>query len=192
MIHLANNGLVFCALLVLATSTCDNAMGVCEDQSDAAALIQANLEQRQQTMDVQRGAASAAASASAAAGGGGGHEMQGTRVPEPFRAVALRESQSPPTPLEGTLPFHVDHCTKADGCTTHNLHITLDQNWRWFYHPDTYQNCENCDVNNCTGCVISADVSPSKYETNYGVILGDDNRALTLKYPTGTRLYLLG
>jgi len=96
----------------------------------------------------------------------------------------------------GTLPLSAQTCTAA-GCTSLQLSVTLDQNYRWYYHPSDYSNCFQKGFacaeggNGCSDCVITGDINADAYSRTYGVTVSQDSKSLTLGYPGGTRMYLL-
>jgi hypothetical protein len=47
----------------------------------------------------------------------------------------------------------------SSGCVTEATKVTLDANWRWYYHPDNFQNCFDngytCTNDaDCADCVV--------------------------------------
>lgn len=127
------------------------------------------------------------------------------KVMSPWAFLQLKASQtkhdkyqlaSAKSAPAGTLPFKVQSCT-VNGCTKLDLFVTLDQNYRWYYHPKTYTNCFSSglvcstDGSGCEDCVLTGDISVSAYEGTYKVSMNGDNTAMTLGFPGGTRMYLL-
>lgn len=105
-------------------------------------------------------------------------------------SALAKASQSNPRLLD----FPIQHCTQG-GCTTENTKITLDANWRWYYHPDNFQNCFDngytCDSDaSCADCTLTGDVDYGAY----GIETHMDEVTLNFKAQNGgigSRVYIL-
>jgi len=92
------------------------------------------------------------------------------------------EKMTPP----GTLPLTVEECSKASGCKAVQLSVTLDQNWRWYYHPSSSTSCKPCGQTNCTDCVLQEEVDYADYGASVG---SEDGKSLS--FTKNIRTYLL-
>jgi cellulose 1,4-beta-cellobiosidase len=100
---------------------------------------------------------------------------------------------------EGSTPRLLDlpiqHCTTQGGCSTESTKITLDANWRWYYHENTFQNCFDngyrCNSEaECADCILTGDVDYSAY----GIQTSGDELTLNFKAPNGgigSRVYIV-
>jgi len=86
----------------------------------------------------------------------------------------------------------------SSGCVTEATKVTLDANWRWYYHPDNFQNCFDngytCTNDaDCADCVLTG-LRAGEYD-RYGI--STTNGALTMSFADnpagniGARMYLL-
>merc|ERR1739838_809237 len=97
----------------------------------------------------------------------------------------------------GVLPLTIFQCSVADGCVEEQVYVTLDANWRWFYHSSNYQNCFikdegfNCN-GDCSDCVLTDKVD---YFDTYGISTDGTELRLTYVLPNdggyGARTYLV-
>jgi len=93
------------------------------------------------------------------------------------------------------LDFPIKHCTTQGGCASKNTKLTLDSNWRWYYHPDNYQNCfedgYTCnDDASCADCILAGDIDYGAYG------IETDGDELTLNFMAsnggiGSRVYVV-
>jgi cellulose 1,4-beta-cellobiosidase len=105
-------------------------------------------------------------------------------------ALAVKASQTNPRLLD----FPIQRCTEG-GCTTEDTKLTLDANWRWYYHPDNYQNCFDngytCGTDaSCADCILTGDVDYGAY----GIETQGDEVTLNFRAQNGgigSRVYVL-
>jgi len=109
-------------------------------------------------------------------------------------AYSMAQESTPPKLLE----MPIKTCTVEAGCTTENTKLTLDANWRWYYHPSNHQNCFDngykCTNDaECADCFITG-LKNGDYD-RYGITT--NNGALTMSFADnpagniGARMYLM-
>jgi len=97
----------------------------------------------------------------------------------------------------GVLPLTIYQCSVANGCVEEQVYVTLDANWRWYYHSSNYQNCfikdegYNCN-GDCSDCVLTDKID---YFDTYGISTDGTELRLTYVLPNdggfGARTYLV-
>lgn len=98
----------------------------------------------------------------------------------------------------GVLPLTIYQCSQANGCVEEQMYVTLDANWRWYYHTRNYQNCFNSGQGfdcqgDCSDCVLTDQMD---YFDTYGISTDGTELKLTYVLPSeyggyGARTYLV-
>lgn len=98
----------------------------------------------------------------------------------------------------GVLPLTIYQCSAANGCVEEQMYVTLDANWRWYYHTRNYQNCFNSGEGfdcqgDCSDCVLTDQMD---YFDTYGISTDGTELKLTYVLPSeyggyGARTYLV-
>merc|ERR1719285_955256 len=98
----------------------------------------------------------------------------------------------------GGLPLTIYQCSAANGCVEEQMYVTLDANWRWYYHTRNYQNCFNSGEGydcqgDCSDCVLTDQMD---YFDTYGISTDGTELKLTYVLPSeyggyGARTYLV-
>jgi len=115
-------------------------------------------------------------------------------------------AQQPGSESEGNPTVRHTECTPTGQCTSKNLKVTLDANWRWTHNSGGYENCyegnawnnQYCsDPLQCARDCVLEGVTQDKYRSTYGIEQIDNGVRLGFvtdhEYGTnvGSRLYML-